>query len=93
MDKYTHLKSKYPDKTPIIVHCDFQELWKKKFLVPSNFTVGQFVCFLRSKMKLNSSESIIVYINDTIPNVSKTFQEIENNDIIYITITKENTFG
>lgn len=93
MDKYTHLKSKYPDKCPLIIQCDFQNLYKKKYLVPINFTVGQFVCVLRTHMNLNSSESILIFINNTIPNVSTLFQDLENNDIIYITITKENTFG
>jgi GABA(A) receptor-associated protein len=46
------MRLKYPDRIPVIVekaaHTDMPELDKKKFLVPEEVTVGQFVHIIAS---------------------------------------------
>jgi GABA(A) receptor-associated protein len=50
------IRAKYPDRVPCIVEkaekSDIAAIDKKKFLVPSDLTVGQFVYVIRKRIKL-----------------------------------------
>ncbi|KAI8006215.1 Autophagy-related protein 8C-like [Camellia lanceoleosa] len=47
----TRIREKYPDRIPVIVEradrCDIPDIDKKKYLVPADLTVGQFVYVVR----------------------------------------------
>ena len=58
--------SKHPDRIPII--CELQtsctsleQLDKKKYLVPRDLTVGQFIYVLRKRMSLNAAQAIFLF--------------------------------
>ena len=86
-------------------------LWiitRSKYLVPCDFTVGQFVFIVRKHMEPASHgqehklhhQAIYFLINDTVmPIHSQTFgdlyQQYKNPDtkMLHITYTTENTFG
>jgi len=95
---------KYPDRLPIICEkykyasIDCPDIDKKKYLVPNDLTVGQFVYVIRKRLKLSPEKSIFLFINGFIPPTSSLLYNIYNNSkeddgFLYITYTFENTFG
>lgn len=96
-NKYNFLKSKYIDKTPVIVTSSF--LKEKKYLVPDNFTFGQLLYYLRRRAQnsIKPSEALYIYVTykgtERIPMTHEQITEYENGDYVYVTIKKENTFG
>ena len=95
--------AKYPDKIPIIVEksrgCNnINDIDKKKFLVPSDLTMGQFVYVIRKRIKINSDTAIFLFINNKLPPTSSSlsgiYDENKNEDgFLYILYSGENTFG
>jgi GABA(A) receptor-associated protein len=95
---------KYPDKIPVICEKsvyaskDCPDIDKKKYLVPFDLTIGQFVYVIRKRLKLLPDKSIFIFINGFIPATSSLLYNIYNNNkdddgFLYITYTLENTFG
>nr|CAD1844042.1 unnamed protein product [Ananas comosus var. bracteatus] len=46
---------------------DLPEMEKRKFLVPRDMFVGQFIHILRSRMHLPSGKALFIFIQDTFP--------------------------
>ena len=93
---------KYPDRIPIIVErsirTDVPEIDKKKYLVPKDITVGQFVYIIRKRIKLAPEKAIFLFLNETIPPTASLLSElyVDNKDedkFLYLTYAGENTFG
>ena len=106
--KYTYkesqkIYSRYPDRRAIIVNkekrCkDLPDLNKFKYLVPKDFTIGQFLFIIRKKITLRPEKAIFLFINDILPPISATVEEMfvkyaSDNGFLYITYSSENTFG
>lgn len=95
------IRLKYPDRIPIIVESkdtQIPKIDKKKFLVPNDITVGQFLYVIRKRIKLNPNTSLFIFINNTIPKTSEILYNIDathrNEDgFIYIVYSGEQTFG
>ena len=94
------LKSKYPNRIPVLVKSQNETitLKKHKFLPTKDSTFANFLYFLRQYVDLNSKQSIVAFANNTLIPVSSTMGDlykIHTNDdgFLYIHITKENTFG
>lgn len=71
---------------------------KKKYLVPSDLTVGQFMFVIRKRLKLPPEQAIFLFVNGTIPPTGALMNQIydEHRDVdgfLYITYSGENTFG
>lgn len=93
---------KYPSRIPIIVErsnkCDLQEIDKKKYLVPKDMTMGQFVFVIRKRIKLDTSQALFVMVNNTLESSNRLLGEVydekaSKDGFLYITYTSENTFG
>lgn len=90
---------KYPDRIPIFVKTVKPlVIDKKKYLVPRDLTVGQFIYVCRKRINLTPEQSVFIFFNKVLPSTSKTIQEIyeENkapNGILVATLATENTFG
>lgn len=94
---------KYPARVPVICEraegSDVENIDKKKYLVPSNLTVGQFVYVIRKRMKLNPEKAIFVFVNDKIlPSTGSLMSGLygehkEDDGFLYVTYSGENTFG
>ncbi|BBG99993.1 Ubiquitin-like superfamily protein, partial [Prunus dulcis] len=56
------IREKYPDRIPVVVEraekSDVPEIDKKKYLVPADLTVGQFVYVVRKRIKLGPEKAI-----------------------------------
>jgi len=95
---------KYPDRIPVICEKskyaskDCPDIDKKKYLVPCDLTIGQFVYVIRKRLKLSHEKSIFLFINGFIPPTSSLLYNIYNyykdeDGFLYINYTFENTFG
>jgi len=94
----------YPDRIPIICECSkFIEknspvLDKKKYLVPRDLTVGQFIYIIRKRLKLSQEKAIFIFIKEKIPPSSQmlgTLYEFnkDSDNFLYLLYSFENTFG
>jgi len=67
----TRMREKYPDRIPVIVEkatgSDIPDIDKKKYLVPTDLTVGQFVHVIRKRIKLAPEKAIFIFVNNVLP--------------------------
>ncbi|KAG4105465.1 autophagy 8 [Neocallimastix lanati (nom. inval.)] len=96
------IREKYQDRIPCIVEknkkSNIQDIDKKKFLVPSNLTAGQFMYVIRKRIKLQPDEALFVYIdgvNVPAANLMSTiYEEHKDEDgFLYMIYSGESTFG
>ena len=97
------IRSKYPDRIPVIVErdqdTDIPEIDKVKYLVPADLSMGQFQYVIRKRIKLNPEKSLFFFLESgTIPAGSTVLSQIDmenrNKDgFLYMRYTGENTFG
>ena len=94
------LIQKYPTRFPVIVKTVGRDLdlKRKKYLVPDDITLGQFLYVLRKHINnLKDHEGLYVFINGHMFPVNALMISIyttEQQDYaLYITVCKENTFG
>ena len=91
----------YKNRVPVILNRgtgNIVELTKEKFLVNKETTLGQFMCVLRKKNTISSTQAIFVFCNNVLPQSSTTMEDLwnqhkEDDDILYLTYSAENTFG
>ena len=103
LEEATNIRTKYPDRYPVIVevHNKFRselKLDKNKYLVPADVTVGQFLFVIRKRLKVTPEKALFFFVNDTIPPTSMRMEELYNEHkdscgFIFINVTSENTFG
>ena len=93
---------KYPGRIPVIVersrNCELPDISKKKYLVPRDLTMSQFIYIIRKRIQLKSSESLFLMINNQLCPSNKSLSEIyekmaDKDGFLYVTYTSENTFG
>lgn len=93
-DKYKNnipvVIDRYDDKTPAID--------RHKFLIPYTYTVAEILMVIRKRIKLNSSESIVLFTNNVLHSsstlLSVVYDRHKNTDgFLYIIYQVENTFG
>lgn len=97
------IKEKYPDKVFIYLeknkNCkNINEINKHKYLCPKDMLFSQFIYIVRKRLKMTNKQSIIFFINNSIPNPTSSMLEIyqKNKNIdgfVYIEYTGENFFG
>ena len=95
------IRIRYPDKVPIIITFEKKKddiLLKHKFLVPNNYTLGQFMIVLRKRMLLLPDKAIFLFINHNLPATSSILSELyechkDSDGMLRITCAFENTFG
>jgi len=93
--------AKYPDRIPIICEVsgrEAPELDKKKYLVPRDLSMGQFLYIIRKRMSLPAEKAIYMFVNNKLLTgnalVSTTYDEERDDDgFLYITYSGETTFG
>ncbi|KAE9235527.1 hypothetical protein PF002_g11518 [Phytophthora fragariae] len=88
------IRFKYSDRIPI----DIPDIDKKKYLVPADLTVGQFVYVIRKRINVSPEKAIFIFINNVLPPtvalMSNIYKEQKDSDgFLYVTYSGENTFG
>jgi GABA(A) receptor-associated protein len=72
---------------------------KKKYLVPKDITLGQFNHIVRKRIKLAEHEALITFAGEkclpmiSVPMGSIYAEHRDEDQFLYLTISKENTFG
>ncbi|XP_049396478.1 autophagy-related protein 8C-like isoform X2 [Solanum stenotomum] len=97
----SRIREKYPDRIPVIVEraekSDISDIDKKKYLVPADLTVGQFVYVVRKRINLSAEKAIFVFVKNILPPtalMSAIYEENKDEDgFLYMTYSGENTFG
>ncbi|KAI7743915.1 hypothetical protein M8C21_032026, partial [Ambrosia artemisiifolia] len=80
------IREKYPDRIPVIVEkaerSDVPDIDKKKYLVPADLTVGQFVYVVRKRIKLSAEKAIFIFVKNVLPPTAAMMSAIyeENKD-------------
>lgn len=96
------IRKKYPDRVPVIVEklpkARVSELDKKKYLVPSDLTVGQFYFLIRKRIHLRPEDALFFFVNNVIPPTSTTmgalYQEHHEEDcFLYMAYSDESVYG
>lgn len=96
------IMKKFPNRIPVICEKslgkDNPEINKNKYLVPMDFTIGNFLVVIKKRIKLQDYEALFLMINNSILPTTTKFKEIyhKHKDIdgfLYITYMKENVFG
>ncbi len=95
--------SKYPDRIPVIVEklekSQIPDIDKKKYLVPSDLTVGQFLYIIRKRIKLNPEQAIFIFVADNVLPatsliMSQLYREQKDDDgFLYILYSGEQVYG
>ena len=79
------IRAKHPDRIPVIVEkrqrdASLPEIDKKKFLVPSDLTVGQFVYVIRKRIKLAPEQAIFLFVSaGTLPPTGAPLQTVRRH--------------
>jgi len=114
IEKYTftqrHLEcnnimAKYLDRIPIICEKfvddhELPDIDKHKYLVPRDITVGEFMCVIRKRIRLQPGDALFLFVGEfnNIPpsnmDMISVYDQYKNSDgFLYITYSRENTFG
>ena len=94
------VRERFPDRVLVIVETNnnLPPLDKNKYLVPNDFTVGQFITVLRKKIDISPDKAIYFFVNNTVPSVTKLMSQLDqqfrsSDGYLYIKLEDENTFG
>ncbi|CAI9775547.1 unnamed protein product [Fraxinus pennsylvanica] len=92
------IREKYPDRIPVIVEkaegSDIPNIDKKKYLVPADLTVGQFVYVIRKRIKLSAEKAIFIFVDNVLPPtgaiMSSIYDEKKDEDgFLYLPVNDE----
>ena len=101
-EEAARIKKKFPDRIPVIVErtngSNIVNIDKRKYLVPKDLTVGQFIYVIRKRVKLSPEEAIFIFINNTLPAsgalLSQIYKENKDEDeFLYVKYSGESVFG
>lgn len=75
-----------------------QDIDKRKFLVPNDISVAQFMWIIRKRIQLPSEKAIFLFVGKVLPQSSasmgQVYEEHKDDDgFLYIAYSGENTFG
>jgi len=96
------IRSKYPDRIPVIAErassSSIPDIDKKKYLVPADLTMGQFVYVIRKRIKLAPDAAIFVFVNGALPPAGEMMSAVykahaDKDGFLYVTYSGESTFG
>jgi GABA(A) receptor-associated protein len=96
------IRSKYPERIPVtvekVVNTSIPDIDKKKFLVPNDISVAQFMWIIRKRIQLPSERAIFLFVGKILPQSSASmgqiYQEHRDEDgFLYIAYSGENSFG
>ncbi|KAG0669111.1 ubiquitin-like protein atg8 [Maudiozyma exigua] len=96
------ITKKFNNRIPLICEkvekSDIPDIDKRKYLVPDDLTVGQFIYVIRKRIELPPEKAIFIFVNDTLPPtaslMSAIYEQYKDKDgFLYVTYAGENTFG
>ncbi|CAD5172343.1 autophagy-related protein 8i [Musa acuminata AAA Group] len=94
--------AKYPDRVPVIVErfsrSDLPDMEKRKYLVPKDMSVGQFIHILSSRLHLTPGKALFVFVKNTLPQTASLMDSVygsykDEDGFLYMCYSSEKTFG
>lgn len=101
-EESSRVLEKFPQRIPVIVEKDERSMVnnidKKKYLVPGDLTIGQFIYIIRKRIKLKPEEALFFFVNNNLVPTSALISTIYNSNkdrdkFLYFIYSGENTFG
>lgn len=105
INESSRIREKYEARVPIIVTRSktekvIPEITRRKFLVPKDLSMAQFMYVIRKRIQLSSDKSLYLFVGDAnnlVPS-SKTIAQIDydhrdDDGYVYIQYSGESTFG
>jgi len=104
LQESNRILQKYPTRIPIIIEKlssskELPNINKRKYLVPRELTLGQFMYVIRKRLNtISSQQGIYLFVNNNLYAQSQMLAEIydkeKNKDnFLYMVYAAENTFG
>lgn len=96
------MAERFQSRIPIICEraekSNLPEIDKKKFLVPYDLTVGQFVYVIRKRINIPPEKAIFMFVDDILPPTAASLSSIyadhkDKDGFLYFLYSSENTFG
>ena len=96
------VRAQYPTRRPILLErvssTNIALLDKRKYLVPADDTLGQFVAHLRMRLRLDATKALFLYAGTTLPSCSARIADVyerhrAKDGFLYLRYGAENTFG
>lgn len=93
---------KYPNRIPVICECtggEVPDIDRKKYLVPSDISMAQFLYIIRKRIKIKPEQSIYLFVGDSVivagaQLMGSVYEEHKDLDgFLYTCYSGENTFG
>ncbi|KAL6500214.1 hypothetical protein OROHE_025580 [Orobanche hederae] len=77
---------------------DLPQMEKKKFLVPRDMSVGQFIHILGGRLHLAPGKALFVFVKNTLPQTSSLIESVydsfkDEDGFLYMCYSSEKTFG
>lgn len=105
LNNVTRLLTKYPDKVPVILERSTMgnnmvpELPNKKFLVPRDLQVAQFLYTIRKRVQLEPTQAMYLFFGNVMPAATLTMGQVYDqyhnpaDQLLHGTYASECTFG
>jgi GABA(A) receptor-associated protein len=96
------IREKFPGRVPVIVEkaarSDVPLIDKKKFLVPADLTIGQFIFVVRKRLSLPPEKALFLFCENSLPTTGTLMREIyatysSNDGFLYCVYSGESSFG
>ena len=93
---------KYPDRIPCLVYnakkSNLPKLMKKKFLVPGELTIQQFLKVIRLRIKIREDQALFLFVNNILckgtSTLSEAYAQHKGEDgFLTFHLCEESTFG
>ncbi|XP_021280605.1 autophagy-related protein 8i [Herrania umbratica] len=102
LDESRDIIAKYPNRVPVVVErysqADLPEMDKKKYLVPRDMSVGQFIHILSLRLRLTPGKALFVFVENTLPQTATLMDSVyesfkDDDGFLYMCYSSEKTFG
>lgn len=77
---------------------DVPDIDKKKYLVPQDLSIGQFMYVIRKRIKVSPEQAIFLFVENVLPPspalLADVYEDHKDEDgFLYLTYSGEATFG
>ena len=101
-DESCRILTEYPDRIPVICECNgsgVPDIDRKKYLVPGDLSMAQFLYVIRKRIKIKPEQSIYLFVGDSSmvagsQLIGSVYEKLKDLDgFLYTSYSGENTFG
>lgn len=101
-DEAFRILEEYPNRIPVICECigtGVPDIDRKKYLVPGDLSMAQFLYVIRKRIKIKPEQSIYLFVGDSAmvagyQLIGSVYEKQKDLDgFLYTTYSGENTFG